>query len=446
VAQAVSPHRDRPIDKVTFELAINRIATRAVVLVASLAFIALLAFLASSSFIIGALTDERWSMPIDVLEAAAVYFPGSARLNARLAEYEFAKEERDLSLAESYARLAANLSPWDYNSRLLLADIQEAGGNRDAAEESLRRALALAPNNADVHWRLANLLLRLAKTEESVIEFRKAISSNNSLLGGTLDLIWRASGHKIHSIEAVTGEDPKSRLVLAQFLLKQSRVAEAASIFRSLDFQRRLESPEASAFLSMLVDSGQWATARDLWLGTVTAHEATPGRSSTLIWNGSFEQDTPQSFPQFDWNISASPYARLRISSDSCRTGNHSLRIDFAGRDTTRLDGEIKQLVVIRPGQRYRVECYAKRDRLVTPAGPCLAVLDARSSRLIAATSPVPPGSGDWEALSCEFIAPEDSHAVLVEIRRIPEFSYDDPTRGTIWFDDFALIELSGNK
>src|SRR5215469_8605417 len=180
----------KDIDQLTLDLVINRKAARAGVLVTALAFTGLLTLAASSTFVVGALTDERVSPPPEALAAAIVYFPGSARLNARLAEQELVQEERDLSLAESYARRAVNLSPWDYNYRLSLANVEEASGNREAAEASLRSALALAPNNADVHWRMANLLLRLGKAEESIDEFRKATVVNSSLLGATLDLTW----------------------------------------------------------------------------------------------------------------------------------------------------------------------------------------------------------------------------------------------------------------
>src|SRR5215471_2525850 len=154
----------------------------------------ILTFAAGTSFVVGVVTDERVSPPAEVLAAAAVYFPESARLNARLAQFEFEGQARDLALAKSYALRAVNLSPWDYNYRLGLATYEETAGNRAAAEDSLRKALAIAPNNADVHWRLANLLVRSGKADESVEEFRKAVSANGILLGGALDLIWRVSG------------------------------------------------------------------------------------------------------------------------------------------------------------------------------------------------------------------------------------------------------------
>jgi tetratricopeptide (TPR) repeat protein len=405
------------------------------------ALIALLTLAVMKSFAVGALTDERGSPPDDVLSAAAPYFPDSARLNARLATLELGEQDRNLSLAEYYARRAVSLSPWDYNYRLELASIEDAEGDRAAAEGSLRSALAIAPNNSDVHWRLANLLLRLGKIEDSVQEFRKALVSNSTLLGASLDLMWRFSGGQFDRVEAVAGEDLKSRLVLAEFLLRRGQVSEAATVFKTLDRHERLESSEASAFLTTMVDSGRRTAARELWLDTVEgdgAHLETP---PSLVWNGGFESDISRNFPQFDWNIRQSEYARITIASDAAHSGGRSLRVDFKGLDTTRIDGEIKQLVAIKAGRHYRLECYARSDNLVTPGGPLVAAVDAGSLRELATSGQVPAGSNDWVLLSCEFVAPEDCEAVLIQIKRIPRFSYDDPTRGTVWFDDFSLIE-----
>jgi hypothetical protein len=428
--------------EVTLELAINRTGARAVVLATGLGVVIVLTFAAATTFIVGVLTDERTLAPSDLLAAAAVYFPESPRMNSRLAQSEFAGEEPDLSLAKSYALQAVNLSPWDYNYRLELANLEEATGNRTAAEGSLRRALALAPNNADVHWRLANLLVRAGKAEESVEEFRKAVTANGTLLGASFDLMWRVSGGRLDRLEAVAGEGFRPRLMLAQFLLSEGQVLGAARIFKALDRQQRLESREASGFLTTMADSGRRTAAHELWLDTVDP-TAGPEVRSSLIWNGGFEADISSKYPQFDWNIRASQYARITIADDVVHSGTRSLRIDFTGLDTTRIDGEIKQLVAIKAGRHYRVECYARSDNLVTPSGPRLVVVDAKSMRDIATSNPVLAGSNDWVPLTCEFVAAEDCEAVLIQIKRLPKFSYDDPTRGTVWFDDFSVIESS---
>ncbi|MEK6285847.1 MAG: hypothetical protein AABO57_08920 [Acidobacteriota bacterium] len=399
----------------------------------------LLLALIVSRFVIGTLADYRIAVTRDMLRVPVEYFPGSARLNARLASAELSQSDRDLGRAESHAQRAVNLSPHDYRFRLTLATIKEAGGDRAAAEESLKSASALASNYWSVHYRLGNLLVREGKLTESLDEFRIAVIINRELLAGTLDLVWRASGGDVNAVQAVSGNDPRTRLALAQFLLKVSRPAEAASIFSSIDRRDRIASSrESSAFLDTLIAAGKLETARDL-----LSDLAGSDRQSAPIWNGSFESDIAKDFAQFEWSLGRTEYARLAIDETVARSGSRSLRIDFAGQDTTRLDNEVKQMVLLRPGARYRLECYAKTSGFETPEGPRVVVTGSASPVWIAASEPVARGSSDWQRLTVDFVAPENANGAFVSVKRKPKFSYDEPTRGTVWFDDFSIREHS---
>ena len=111
------------------------------------------------------------------------------------------------------------------------------------------------------------------------------------------------------------------------------------------------------------------------------------------------------------------------------------------GRDTTRLDDEISQRFLVKGGARYKLDFFVRTEGLVTPEGPRVVVTDGKSSPAIAASEPAPSGSNDWRRVSVEFVAPPNAGSLLVAIRRIPKFSYDNPTTGTIWLDDFLLTE-----
>jgi hypothetical protein len=401
---------------------------------------ALLVVVIVSKFVIGTLAYEGLDVSRGTLVTPVEYFPNSARLNARLAKAEMMASDRDLDRAEFHAMRAISLSPNDYRFPLILASIKEAKGDRAAAEEALKAAQSLAPNNRDVHWWLANVMLREGKLAPSLEEFRVAVAANPALLPGTLDLIWRASRGNFEAVETVTGADPKSRLTLAQFLVGKSRVAEASNVFRSVDRSARMTSAEGAAVLTSLIGAGQAGVARELWMSLVAEGDSQP----QLIWNGGFESDILKGLSQFDWAFGRSEYARLSLDGGHAHTGARSLRLDFLGRDTTKLDDEIKQLIVLRPGARYRFECYAKSEGLVTPEGPRVVVTD-NASNWVAASEPVAAGSNDWKPLAIEFAAPRYNRSgaspVFISIKRKPRFSYDEPTRGTIWFDDFTIKE-----
>lgn len=426
-----------------FELSINKFAAKAILALALSCVCAMLSYAIISNFIVSALTDERANVSRDTLKSAVRYFPNSARLNARLAASS--QQEREMTDAEAYALRAINLSPHNYTFHILLATIKESNGEAQSAEASLREALKLAPNKTEAHWQLANLLLRTGRLGQAAGEFRAACVMNQKLLPVTLAIVWRASGGKLETLEAVTPADGKSKLALAQFLLKQSRTDEAANVFDRIDRKERLASHESSEFIKSLVSSNQLELARKLWIGLA----GDDGKQQPLIWNGGFESEIVKGFAQFDWTIDRSDYAKSRILEGRAHSGSHALRLDFTGRDTTRLTGEIRQLVVLRPRARYLLECYAMADKLVTTEGPRIAVT-TRAGDVIALSEPVAVAQTAWQRLAVEFTAPQIPEGTppsfYVTVSRKPKFSYDDPTTGTIWFDDFTLTEVKQDR
>lgn len=425
----------------TVDIKLTKLIARLALGLATFVCCSLLVIVIVSRFVVGTLADDRLLVTRDTLRVPVEYFPGSARLNARLAAAELAESDRDLASAELYAARAVDLSPHDYRFRLTLAAAQEANGNRSTAEESLRAARTLAPNYWDVHYRLGNLLVRQGKFKESVDELQMAVAANNELLPGTLDLLWRVSSGDVSAVRTVSGSGASNRLTLARFLLKVLRPIEAAEVFGSIDRADRLASAkESSAFLTSLIAVGKFDAARKLW-----SELAGRDDQASIISNGSFEADILRDFSQFDWSFGHSEYARLSIDAATAHTGSRSLRIEFLGRDTTRLDDEIKQLVPVRSGARYTLECFVKTNGLESPEGPKVVVTGIASSNWIAASEPIAQGAHDWQRLSVEFVAPQNSagdiSAVLVSIKRKPRFSYDEPTRGAAWFDDFSMKE-----
>jgi hypothetical protein len=420
------------------EINLAKPATRLLAIITAGAVCVLLGALAFERAVVGMLVDERVAVPRPWLVAGLRYAPTSAPLLARLAESELAESAPDLAACEAYARRAANLSPWDYRYPLLLASIAEAKGDRAAAEKNLLAARTLAPRYTEVHWRMANLLVRQGRVASSLSEFRQVTSADRSLLPATFDLVWHASGRKANALAAATPNDAPAQLTLAQFLFKQGAITDAAQVFRAIDADERRARPESAALVDGLVARGNVELAHNLWAELVSANQPMP-----LVWNGSFETDVATNLAHFDWAIKQSDYLRTMFDATTAHGGGRSLRLEFTGRDTLRLDGEIKQLIAARPQARYRLEFYVKARDFSSPEGPRLSITHNRTGVEVATTAPLAAGSYDWQRVTLEFAAPTDWGALLLTIKRIPKFSYDEPTRGTLWLDDFSLTELS---
>lgn len=421
------------------------IAARAVIVLAAFAVCGTLGYLALRGFVLGALIDERAALGRGHLTAAIEYFPNSARLNARLAEAEIMESDPDLARGYLFAQQAVNLSPRDFRFHLLLATIQEQRGHRGAAEGSLRAAAALAPNHNEIRWRLANVLFRSGKVDDSIAEFRRAASSDRELLPATLDLVWHATGGNAEAVTSLACEESWSGFTVARFLLSRGKAVEATRLAQRFVGSSSGPDPEASDFLARLIATDHPDLARE-FSNALSNDEDESGR---LIRNTSFESEFAERAGQFGWSIGRSDYARIAIDRTVARSGGRSLRIEFAGRDTTRLNGEIRQMAILRPAARYHLECYAKTDRLIAPEGPRIVVSDKNPAVWIASSEPVAPGTRDWQRMALEFTAPVSragrSMVVYISLQRKPRYSYDDPTTGTIWLDDFSLVEIDGD-
>lgn len=414
---------------------------RVVIVVVALVGCAALCYAALYRFALGALLDDRAVVSRAYLLAAVDFFSDSARLNARLAEAELVESDVDIARAEHHAQRAVNLSPRNYSFHVLLAAIKEQRGDRAGAEDSLRTAAALASGYDEVRWRLANLLLRRGKVADSVAEFRHVATSDRELLPATLDLVWNATSGDVDVVSALAGEESWTGFGVARFLLARGKAVEATRLAQRCRNGAHSTTVESAEFLERLIAGGHLELAQEFWENSASGTNG--GRP--LIRNAGFESDIAGQLTHFDWNIARSDYARIAVDSSAARTGLRSLRIDFAGRDTTRLSGEVRQMAILRATRSYRLECYVKTEELVTPEGPRVVVSGSNPAIWLASSEAVTERRSEWRQVVLDFVAPKDdsrdSTAVLVSIQRRPRYSYDDPTTGTVWFDDFKLTE-----
>jgi hypothetical protein len=417
-----------------------------VALASALLLLAGLLTLTLARFVTAVAADPYSQVTPQILESAVYYFPDNApaqaRLAARLIEAGWDSSRSYQEVAEkalSHSSRAAELSPWNYEHHLLLSAARELKGEAQGAEVALRKAVELAPGNVNVHWQMANLLLRRNKLDEAIGELRIVTASDPSRLPATLNLIWQASGANLAAVRAVINEDPQSRMTLAEFLLQRNRPEAAVALVTELDRDKFVALPETPRLITSLLSIQQVDLAHKLWLRLVGGdyQAATP-----LIWNGNFERDVNGALAQFDWNLGQSKYARIGMAPGDARSGQRSLKIAYLGVDTTRLEGEVSQLVPVRPGARYRLECYVKTESLITPdAGPQVVVTVPNTKAVVATSTSIPNGSSDWQPLAVSFVAPSEARVLLVSVKQTPRFSYVEPSKGTIWFDDFSLLE-----
>jgi tetratricopeptide (TPR) repeat protein len=391
---------------------------------------------------IGSLNDQGTSADLANLGQAVQRYPESARVQAQWAAALLTQAndfEESLVLAEKAAQQAVELSPNNVDFRLLLAATQSVSGDLVARESHLRTAVDLAPHYPQVRWQLANLLIRAGKLDEALAEFRQVAEAKPSLLWAAFDLLWEATNGDFNALARATGEQPRNRMALAKFLLQQNRVNEAAQVFSLIEVTARASTPETGEFVSQLMGSGYPELARRFWGETLGVSEI----QSVALSNGSFETDVLPKFAHFDWQLKRSDYASPKIEAGAAHTGQRALRVDFAGRDTTKLTDEVRQLLVLQPATAYRLTCYVRTAQFKTPEGPRWVVLNQANNQLVGSTDSVSADHKDWQLLTADFTTAVQPQAYWLTLQRTPQFSYDKPTKGSLWFDDFSLEPLA---
>jgi hypothetical protein len=286
---------------------------------------------------------------------------------------------------------------------------------------------------------MANLYLRIGKIEDALAEFRMVAAGDPARLPVVMSLVWQSSGGNFELLDRTVSQKPEDRLAFAQFLLEQAQFDASVRVFGQIDRDSRLNMQGSGKYFDALVRARQWQLAGEAWADTFAGQRED---GNEPFWNGGFEKPIRKSFAQFDWQFGPSDFARLQIAEGAVRSGQHALMIAYKGVDTTRLNGEARHAVSVHPGSAYRLEFFAKAEKLVTPDGPQVAILRADDLTVIASSTPVSAESTDWQWMTVDFTAPNNAHAVWVAIRQTPQFSYVEPTSGIVRFDDFSLKAL----
>lgn len=330
---------------------------------------------------------------------------------------------------------AASLRPRHYLVWLRLGRGRERAGDVAGAVEAYREAARLAPAYAAPRWQLGNTLLRAGRLEEAFAELRAAAGSRPTLLPYTAELAWRAYGEDAGAmVAALRPETPRERAVLARFLAKRGRAAEAVEQWRAGGGAAGDE--ERRALVAELIAARQFREAYEVWSGKTPA--------GGVLLDGGFEEKGTGGGAGFGWQFARGLEgfgASLDVSGP--REGARSLLLEFKGEPdaSARL---ASQIVLVEPGSRYRLGFAARTEGLVSGGPPAVFVLDAGGpdARALARAEPPPRDTGGWKSYELEFAAPDDTGAVVVAVRRVPCAAAPCPIFGRVWLDEFSLRKI----
>lgn len=341
----------------------------------------------------------------------------------------------DLKAAIGEYEQAAFARPDDYVLWLSLARARELDGDTAGAVAAARQAVPLAPDYAQPHYQLGNILLRASQREEAFRELRLAGASNPTLMPGIIDLAWRVSGGSVEFVtKAIAPESSAAYQALGQYFRERKAVGAAIAMFAAAG---SASADDRLSYLRELVAVKRFNDAANLWtVGGRT--RVAPG----VMLDPGFEQESDLDEPGFGWRLGEKREGfRLSLDPSNPREGRSSLKVDFTGNPDPSSQ-IISQLVLIEPGTHYQLRFAVRAEDVVSGGAPWLVVMDADVDKPLRRSEPFPKTTDGWREYTIDFDSGPTATAVYVALERQSCDKSPCPIFGRVWLDNFSLQKV----
>ncbi len=341
--------------------------------------------------------------------------------------------ENSVKLYENVVRLA----PFDFRWWIELGRAYEDAEKYEQAENALHRAVELAPNYVYPHWQLGNFYLRRDRADEAFAELKKATAANIAYRDQVYSIAWDYFDKDTARVEEIAGNSPENKVSLVKFYAVKERAADSLRIWNSLsEAEKSLDPGYAKVVAQALYEKRFYRSAVEFARQT----GIDPESKAETVTNGGFEKpigDARETY--FGWKIFLAEKLEIKTDVTQKKEGARSLRVVFNGFSGTDFN-HIQQVAAIESNNKYHLSFWLKTENLKSAGTPTLEIVNAADDKIITASKPFPTGSNDWQEITLEFSAPENSEGVYIRTARA--YCGDVcPIVGTFWIDDFRIGE-----
>lgn len=159
-----------------------------------------------------------------------------------------------------------------------------------------------------------------------------------------------------------------------------------------------------------------------------------------VILNGGFEEPIHIANSGFGWSIFPKTEAAVAADQAEKQSGKQSLLIRFGGE--WKAEGlVISQRIVVEPQRRYRISFAVKTKELVTGAPPMIAVMD--DDKRLGQSEAFPSPASEWQKMSFELTTAATTEGIVLDLRRIEASCTACPIFGQLWLDDFSIEDVT---
>ena len=336
--------------------------------------------------------------------------------------------QNDSEAAARFFRQAVSEDIFFMDAWLRLAQAEVDLGNPEKAGTVLRFTDHLTQNVYRWKWDQTLLARELGMAEillrniNFLIGHRKMVPDAFQLL----DLHLNQS-----ATAAVEILDLDNLVPFLKWLMSWGRTEDAYIAWREIDEHGISDEDILLKYVHFLIGKRHVPRAAKIW----RAYKGLDGMT-----NAGFEHEITHR--GFDWRYISNSKGNwsIRRTFSEALAGTHSLKIMFAGKENLSF-GHLYQIVPVDPLTPYRLTYNWRSKDITTDQGPFVDIY-GYDRKGICFKGPMMLGTHEWQEQAVDFSVPENCHAVVVRLRRLPSNRLDSKIAGTLWLDDFRLEKI----
>lgn len=361
---------------------------------------------------------------------------------------------------------ALRLDTGNVAAMLHLARRQLREGNNDAARDTSRHALSIAPAYGEAFALVAraamagddedassllSIAARRAPSDTAIRghsaaaalrsgDFASAMQQVNALLrlGAETPRIYPGLASQAEdprfaqALAATLSTEPDWRNSFMSYLGSKGSPTAVDRVFSALQHSGHLTPVESGRWLDRMLRDGRWGAAYAYWTGTLDPMPA----SLPLAYNGDFE--TAPSHIGFDWHEVHVAGVATVIEADPGAAGSQAAHFRFLGLRTA--GGDMKLPLLLAPGQ-YRLSLRARAEYLRSDQGLRWKIRCADGTE-IAATEAL-GDSFHWRSIQVDFeVPPGQCPGQWLALENPAPAGSARQVSGDLWTDDIRVTPL----
>ncbi|MBV9183435.1 MAG: tetratricopeptide repeat protein, partial [Acidobacteria bacterium] len=363
---------------------------------------------------------------------AAELDPGNAAYWHALGLFEeWDLDGGDLARAVSYYERASQLNPGYDIYWLDLAGSLENLGEVESARKAFEQAKAAHPASSEVAWRYGNFLLRRGYLSAAYVEIRRALATDPRLTVSAISQCWKSQPSVDALVNAVLPPDLRFYLPALDYLVSEHEGDAALVLWNKLLLRKQpVDVTQAVPLVNELVRENRVSDAQGAWQQALEAGgRAHDEAASSLVFNGGFEEDPVHG--GFDWQFLAVEGASFDVDTTEAHSGRRSLRITFDGEANPNF-AHVFQWVAVEPHRRYRLVAFLRTEAISTDSGIRFMISDYYRPEAFQILTSDLIGTNGWTRIEQEFETTGETGLLLVTLRRIPSWKFDNKLRGSV--------------